>query len=104
VRRMGKRFEYKVRDKFREVGFSADRVPVSGVAPAVKGDVVVRLGDIEVYFECKRREKGFSELMEWLDKADRQGVLGVVVGLKRKRSFVVIDLEKFVDFLRGFIK
>jgi hypothetical protein len=42
--------------------------------------------------------------MEWLDKADRQGVLGVVVGLKRKRSFVVIDLEKFVDFLRGFVK
>ncbi len=43
-RARGKDFEYRVRDWFRKFGFRADRVPVSGSAPAMKGDVVVEVG------------------------------------------------------------
>jgi len=100
--RKGKRFEYRIRDLFRKSGFEAERVPVSGSARAIKGDVVVKTQSFgEIYIECKRRTGRFKELREWLRKAEEQGCIGVVFGWGRERPAVVLYIDKFIELLKG---
>ncbi|MCS7107759.1 MAG: hypothetical protein NZ902_06630 [Acidilobaceae archaeon] len=56
-RRKGKGFEYEVVEFFRSCGLNASRVPLSGSAPLLKGDVVVELPTGTLLVECKRRKK-----------------------------------------------
>jgi Holliday junction resolvase len=99
--RVGKGFEYRVRDWFRRAGFEANRVPVSGVAPAMKGDVVVRVKDgIELVVECKRRTGGYKELFRWVEEAMGKGVDILVLGVGRQKPVVVLRIDKFIELLK----
>jgi Holliday junction resolvase len=97
---VGKGFEYRVRDWFRRAGFEANRVPVSGAAPAMKGDVVVKVGEgLELVVECKRRTGGYKELFRWLKEAEGKGVDMLVLGVGRQKPVVVIGIDKFIELV-----
>lgn len=61
-----KKLEYRVRDLLRTLGLNAERVPVSGAANIMKGDVVTP----EYLVECKytRGKRYFTIQREWLVK------------------------------------
>jgi len=61
-RQKGLRFEYVVRDKLREAGWDAYRVPSSGAAEGFKGDVVATKGSRKYVFECKSRQSFFRDV------------------------------------------
>jgi Holliday junction resolvase len=99
--RVGKGFEYRVRDWFRRAGFKADRVPVSGVASAMKGDVLVRVGEgFELFIECKRRTGGYKELFKWIDEAMEKRVDALVLGVGRQKPVVVMRIDRFIELLK----
>jgi Holliday junction resolvase len=103
-RQRGKAFEYRIRDWFRRAGLQAERVPVSGSARALKGDVVVEVGGRQFSVECKRRTGGLRQLTTWMDKARKQGSFAVVVGVGRRKPLVVLELDKFLELLAGYEK
>jgi len=70
-RRKGYIGEHEVERLFREKGFDARRVPLSGASVFQKGDVVVfEKGRPKWVIEVKRRKNGFRELYKWLQEAD----------------------------------
>ena len=98
--KVGKGFEYRVRDWFRRAGFEANRIPVSGVAPAMRGDVVVRIGEgEELRIECKRRTGGYKELFKWLDEALGKGIDVLVLGVGRQKPIIVMRIDRFVELI-----
>ena len=98
--KVGKGFEYRVRDWFRRAGFEANRVPVSGTAPAMKGDVVVKVGkNLELVVECKRRTGGYKELFKWVEEAVGKGVDVLVLGVGRQKPIVVMRIDKFIGLI-----
>jgi Holliday junction resolvase len=101
-RQRGKAFEYRIRDWFRRAGLPAERVPVSGSARALKGDVMVEVRGRQLSLECKRRTGGLRQLVSWLDKARKQGSFAVVVGVGRRKPLVVLELDKFLELLAGY--
>lgn len=56
----GRRAEYILRDYFRMLGWYAERVPLSGASPAMKGDVIIKKGDKQYFIECKARKDQFK--------------------------------------------
>jgi Holliday junction resolvase len=97
---IGKGFEYRVRDWFRRAGFEANRVPVSGVSPIMKGDVVVKVCEgLELVVECKRRTGGYKEMFKWLDEAEGKGVDMLVLGVGKRKPVVVMRIDKFIDLV-----
>jgi len=99
-RDIGKGFEYRVRDWFRRAGFEANRVPVSGTAPAMKGDVVVKVNErMQLVLECKRRTGGYKELFKWMGEAERKGIQLLVIGVGRQKPVVVMTIDKFIELL-----
>jgi hypothetical protein len=64
----GSRVEYEVRDYFRSIGFTADRVPASGAAQGFKGDVrVISPTGHEFVVEVKARKDLFKLIYAYLD-------------------------------------
>jgi len=101
---IGRGFEYRVRDWFRRAGFEANRVPVSGAAPAMKGDVVVKIDeDMELVLECKRRTGGYKEMFKWVGEADSKGISVLVIGVGRQKPVVVMQIDKFIELLLQLI-
>jgi hypothetical protein len=97
---IGKGFEYRVRDWFRRAGFEADRVPVSGVSPAMKGDVIVKIGEKgRLVVECKRRTGGYKELFRWLSEVGKKGVDILVLGVGRQKPVVIMEIDKFIELV-----
>jgi len=97
---VGRGFEYRVRDWFRRAGFEANRVPVSGAAPAMKGDVVVKISEgVELVIECKRRTGGYKELFKWLDETVDKGVDMLVLGVGRQKPVVIMRVDKFIELV-----
>jgi Holliday junction resolvase len=96
----GKGFEYRIRNWFRRAGYEANRVPVSGASPAMKGDVVVKLNDGVMFLECKFRTGGYKELFRWLKESEEKGILGVVVGVGRSKPVVVMGIDKFIELVK----
>jgi hypothetical protein len=95
----GKGFEYRVRDWFRRAGYEAERVPVSGVSKAMKGDVIVKVGDSVFCFECKRRTGGYKELFRWIEEARGKGLHAVILGVGRQKPVVVLQIDTFIELL-----
>lgn len=95
----GKGFEYRVRDWFRRAGYEAERVPVSGVSKAMKGDVIVRVGDLVFCFECKRRTGRYKELFRWIEEAREKGLHAVILGVGRQKPVVVLQIDTFIELL-----
>jgi len=99
-RDIGKSFEYRVRNWFRRAGFEANRVPVSGAAPAVKGDVVVKVReDVRLTLECKRRTGGYREMFRWMEEAEKKDIWLLVIGVGRRKPIVVMSIDKFIELL-----
>ncbi len=48
-----KRFEYRVRDFLQKKGYNAERVPLSGSARAVKGDIIANKRGIKLRIDAK---------------------------------------------------
>ena len=64
----GSRVEYEVRDYFRSIGLSADRVPASGAAQGFKGDIRVKTpAGVEFLVEVKARKDEFKLIYAYLD-------------------------------------
>lgn len=63
-RRKGLRNEYLIRDYFRSLGYTADRVPSSGAAEGFKGDVKVIDEEVGKSFlvEVKSRKDSFKSI------------------------------------------
>jgi Holliday junction resolvase len=98
--KVGKGFEYRVRDWFRRAGFEANRVPVSGTAPAMRGDVIVKVGKgLELFVECKRRTGGYKELFRWVEEAVGKGVDVLVLGVGRQKPIVIMRIDKFIGLI-----
>jgi len=78
-----KRFEYRVRDLLASLGYTAHRVPLSGSARLLKGDVVAEKQGIRLRIEVKstRRRERITLAREAIEKiaAVRDGELGVLV-------------------------
>lgn len=68
ARQKGSRVELLVRDKLREQGFEADRVPLSGAAQGFKGDVRYKLGSVEGSVEVKARRSEFNSIYQLYTK------------------------------------
>jgi len=99
--KVGKGFEYRVRDWFRRAGFEANRVPVSGAAPVIKGDVIVKVKEgFELFIECKRRTGGYKELFKWIEDAMGKGIDVLVLGVGRQKPVVVMKIDKFLELLK----
>jgi len=98
--KVGKGFEYRVRDWFRRAGFEANRVPVSGASSAMKGDVVVKVSrGLELFIECKRRTGGYKELFRWVEDALGKGVDVLVLGVSRQKPVVIMRIDKFIELI-----
>lgn len=63
-RRKGCRTELILRDSLRLMGWSANRVPLSGAAQGFKGDVIAERGEQRVNFEMKSRKDAFKKIYE----------------------------------------
>ena len=69
-KRKGVRAEREVTRKLAEGGLDAHRVPLSGSAPTLAGDVRTTVAGRELVGEVKRRKDGFRELYRWLEGKD----------------------------------
>ena len=95
--RKGKRIEYLVRDRFRELGFECERVPCSGNSKAVKGDLLLSLNGRTLKVEVKARKKnGLKKLYDWLEGSDL-----LVVKIDRKEPLAVIPFSLLRYLLHG---
>lgn len=63
----GKRGEYGLRDHFRDLGYEAIRVPLSGASEGYKGDVVASKDGKEITLELKCRKNQFKSIYAILD-------------------------------------
>jgi len=104
ARRRGKAFEYRVRDWFRRAGFHAERVPVSGIARALKGDIVVEIEGQKLFFETKCRTGGLRQLTAWMDQARKEGAFALILGVGPRRPFVIMEIETFLTLLKSSVK
>jgi hypothetical protein len=60
-----------------------------------KGDVVIA----GMRFECKYRSKGLKFLYDILEKAEKEGVMGVFLSGFRKPALVVLRCDVFLKLL-----
>jgi len=94
-RRKGVRAEREVANRLKEEGLAAQRVPLSGSAPGMSGDVRTTVGGRELVGEVKRRRQGFKELYRWLEGKD-------LLFMRADRSdwLVCMKLDLFLWLLR----
>lgn len=71
-RSKGKRGEYLVRDYFRSLGYTSDRVPSSGAAQGFPGDIKVYDKEGKSFLvEVKSRQESFKTIYEMVDNYSR---------------------------------
>ncbi len=102
---IGRRFEHLVKDKLRDAGFNARRVPLSG-RQRPEGEKDIPNADLiveERFFGKAKTTKAKkyvsfpeSEIME-LHKGDQDFL---VFNFKRTPPFVVVRFKDFLDLLR----
>jgi Holliday junction resolvase len=64
----GSNSERQVRDYFRDLGWTSDRVVLSGAHVNHPGDVKICKGDLEYLIEVKNHKSGFKRLYTFLSK------------------------------------
>lgn len=94
----GSRFEREIVEKARQHGLEANRVPLSGSAAGFKGDVHIKKGRETWVIEAKKRASGFKFLYQHIEGSDV-----LVVSEDRNKALAVLDLEDFLDLLKGNI-
>ena len=91
----GARFERDIVAFFRDKGYDAERVPLSGAAGgSFAGDVIVETGLGKLTVECKKRARGFTSLYEWLEDNSL-----LVCAQDRRAPLAVMRLEDFGNLL-----
>ena len=94
--RKGKRIEYLVRDRFRELGLECERVPCSGNSRCVKGDLLLSLDGRTLKVEVKARKKnGLKKLYDWFEGNDL-----LVVKIDRKEPLVVLPMSLLGELIK----
>lgn len=63
-RNKGSRVERLVRDHFRSMGYTSERVPLSGASAAMKGDVLYAKNGLQFTAEVKSRKCSFKKIYE----------------------------------------
>lgn len=63
-KRKGYRLEHELETKLKELGFQAERIPLSGLGTGA--DIIVNGKKAEV----KGRSDGFKSIYQWLEKVD----------------------------------
>lgn len=63
-RNKGKRAEYLLRDHFRNLGYTSNRVPLSGASQGFKGDVTFSKDGVDYVAEVKSRKNSFAKIYE----------------------------------------
>lgn len=94
-RRKGYRVEHEIEQMFRQMGINARRVPLSGSADFVKGDVQIVLKNKILTAEVKARKDGFRQIYNWLDNKDL-----LIIKADRKEPLVVLRLKNCIEFLK----
>lgn len=88
----GAREERAIVNDWRDAGFAAERVPLSGAAQGqFSGDVNIPLQGIDRRFEAKLRADGFRELYRWIE-----GNYGLMVRADRRERLVVLREADFI--------
>lgn len=67
-RRQGLRVEYLIRDRMRELGYEAHRIPASGAAEGFRGDIECRKDGHEFKIEVKGSKSKFKTLYSMYTK------------------------------------
>jgi hypothetical protein len=93
----GAREERAIVNCWRGVGFSAERVPLSGASGgSFAGDIQIKIeGEIRV-FEAKLRSKGFSQIYDWL-----RDHYGLFIRADNRDRLVVMRETDFQELLNG---
>ena len=93
-----KKFEYRVKDFLISRGYKASRVPLSGSAPAIKGDVIAEKGSLRLRIDAKSTRSGeririSRAALEKLSREASQGEVPVVVFsfYRHPRLYAVVD-------------
>ena len=87
----GARFEREIVNVLRDLGYDAERIPLSGAAGGTfSGDVRLCVKHKELRFEAKKRGDGFKELYKWLRDHD-----GLFCAADRQTILVVMPLDRF---------
>lgn len=97
-RNKGKRGEYLVRDYFRSLGFTANRVPSSGAATGFPGDVEVVTHDGKFLVEVKSRQNNFKSVYDLFSACAIGGVLSFT-----HRGICVDIVDSFSNFPKSNI-
>jgi Holliday junction resolvase len=80
----------------QELGFAAERVPLSGAARGrFSGDLSVPLLGHDMRVESKVRSNGFREIYKWLESADL-----LIVRADRREPLVVLPLTLAIEIAR----
>ncbi len=93
-----KKFEYRVKDFLISRGYKASRVPLSGSAPAIKGDVIAERGSLKLRIDAKSTRSGAririsrASLEKLLREASQGEVPMLVFSFYRHpRLYAVVD-------------
>ncbi len=99
-----KRFEYRIKYFLEEMGFKAQRVPLSGISKLMKGDIIAKKGDIEILVDAKStkdKNKIVIDLfsLEKLRNVCEEKIPIVVFSFwKHKFLYGIADLNYFKDY------
>jgi len=99
-----KKFEYRIKDFLISRGYKANRIPLSGLAPAIKGDVIAEKGGLKLRIDAKSTRSGESirisrAALEKICGEAREDELPLVVfSFYRHRKLYAIISEKFFRF------
>ncbi len=98
-----KKFEYRIRDFFINLGFKAHRVPVSGASNAIKGDIIAKEDNLKLridakYTISKERIKIRRESLEKIEyEAEDEEIPLVVFSFYRHRKLYCIVSSEFLS-------
>jgi Holliday junction resolvase len=85
----GNRRERAIVKYFQNLGFAAERVPLSGAAGgSYLGDLTIPVCNVDRVVEVKSRRDGFRELYKWLEARDL-----LIVCADRKEPLVILPLK-----------
>ncbi len=98
-----KKFEYRVRDFLLNMGFKAERIPLSGASSAIKGDIIASRENLKLRIDAKStRSKDVikikRESLEKIEDEAEDGELPLLVfSFYRHRKLYCIVSSQFLS-------
>lgn len=98
-RQKGDRFERECVNKLKDMGISAERVPLSGSAGGSFTDDLIVAGH---QIECKTRARAWLDLFNWLNpKHHAKPPHALFIKADRTEPLVVMGFDTFAEMLKG---